>query len=133
MPALALPYPKHLGAACRAHTLSCWLTILHGNALSILHLSFGAALHTICLHRSTSIFVRSIVHSSLECQYFPQIAQSSVLFNGRSALNLQLPKTEKCCLTSDCAIKIAGQNSLVSYVFIAQIRVGPYHSEDFAI
>jgi len=36
--ASTLPYSKYLGAACRAHTLSCWPTILHGYALSILHL-----------------------------------------------------------------------------------------------
>lgn len=38
MPDLGLPYSKHLGAAYRAHTLGCRLTILHGYHLSVLHL-----------------------------------------------------------------------------------------------
>ena len=56
MPALALPYPKHLGAACRAHTLSCRPAIFHGYGLGIFHLPLGAAFHTICFHRSPPLF-----------------------------------------------------------------------------
>jgi len=47
---LALAYSKHLGATCRAHTLSRWSAILHSDALSILHLPLGAAFHTVRLH-----------------------------------------------------------------------------------
>ena len=50
MPALALPYPEHLGPACGTHTLGCWLAVLHSDALSILHFPFGTTFHTICLH-----------------------------------------------------------------------------------
>jgi len=45
-----LSYSEHLGPAYGAHTLGCWLTILHGYGLSVLHFPFGPALHTICLH-----------------------------------------------------------------------------------
>jgi len=54
MSALTFPYSKHLSAACRAHTLSCRPTIFHSYALSILHLPFSTALHTVCLHLTTS-------------------------------------------------------------------------------
>jgi len=48
--ALTLAYSEHLGAAYRAHTLSCRLSILHGYALGIFHLPFGTAFNAICLH-----------------------------------------------------------------------------------
>ena len=51
---LALPYSEHLGATRWAYALSRWLTILHGYAPGVLHLLLGTALHTICLHWSTS-------------------------------------------------------------------------------
>jgi len=54
MSALALANPKHLSATCRAHTLSCRLTVLHGYALRVLHFPLGAAFNTIGLHQSTS-------------------------------------------------------------------------------
>ena len=50
-----LAYPEHLGPTYRAYTLGCWPTILHDYSLSVLHFPFGPALHTICLHFSTSI------------------------------------------------------------------------------
>ncbi len=50
MPALALPYPEHLGLAYWAYTLSCRLTILHGYALGVLHFPFSTAFDTIGLH-----------------------------------------------------------------------------------
>ena len=53
---LALPYPEHFGPTYGAHTLSSWLTILHGYALGIFHFPFSAAFDTICLHESTSLF-----------------------------------------------------------------------------
>ena len=56
IPALALPYPEHLGAAYGADTLSCRLAVLHGYAFRVLHFPFGAAFHTVRLHRSTSLF-----------------------------------------------------------------------------
>lgn len=55
--ALALSYPEHLSPTYRADALSCWLSILHGYRLGILHFSLGSAFHTICLHWSTSLFV----------------------------------------------------------------------------
>jgi len=54
--ALTLAYPEHLGAAYRAHTLSRRLAILHGYGLSILHLPFGSAFHTVCLHQVHLLF-----------------------------------------------------------------------------
>ena len=50
IPALALPYPEHLGPACRTYALGCWFAILHSDALGILHFLFGTTFHTICLH-----------------------------------------------------------------------------------
>ena len=50
IPALALPDFEHLGAANRADSLSRRLAVLHFDRRRILHLSFGPALHTICLH-----------------------------------------------------------------------------------
>ena len=47
---LALTYSEHLGTACGAYTLSCRLTILHGDGLGILHLPLRPALDTIRLH-----------------------------------------------------------------------------------
>ena len=41
---------EHPGATDRANTLSRWLTVLHGNALGVLHFSLGSALHAIRLH-----------------------------------------------------------------------------------
>ena len=56
MQALALPYPEHLSSTAGTYTLSRRLTIFHGNAFGILHLFFGTAFYTICLHRLTSLF-----------------------------------------------------------------------------
>ena len=50
-----LSYPEHLGPTDGAYPLSRRLTILHGYSLSVLHFPFGPALHTICLHFSTSV------------------------------------------------------------------------------
>jgi hypothetical protein len=77
IPSSTLPYSKHLGPARWAHTLSCWPPILHGYALSVPHLSFGAALHTVCLHQSTSMLVRMTEHSLRKCQQSRQIAPNN--------------------------------------------------------
>lgn len=53
IPALTLAYSEHFGAAGRAHTLRCRLTVLHSYASSVLHLPFGAAFHAVGLHRAT--------------------------------------------------------------------------------
>ncbi len=47
---LAFSYSEHLGATRWAYALGCRSTILHGYRLSILHLLFGTAFHTVCLH-----------------------------------------------------------------------------------
>ena len=49
--ALTLSYSEHLSPTYGAHTLGCRLTILHGYTLGILHVPFGTALHTVCLHQ----------------------------------------------------------------------------------
>jgi len=49
-PALALADTEHLSPTHRANTLRGWLTILHDNALGVLHFPFGAAFHTVRLH-----------------------------------------------------------------------------------
>jgi len=41
---------KHLGAACRAHTLGSRAAVLHGDGLGIFHFLLGAAFNTITLH-----------------------------------------------------------------------------------
>ncbi len=48
---------EHLRATAGAYTLSCWFTILHGYAFSILHLLFGSAFHTVSLHEFTSLLI----------------------------------------------------------------------------
>ena len=71
MSALTLPYPEHLGAARRAHTLSRWPSILHSYASGVLHLLFGTAFHTIRLHEFTSFLTRGFMqHKQFfqECQ-----------------------------------------------------------------
>ena len=47
---LTLSDSEHLSAAYGAYTLSRWLAILHSYGLGIPHLSFGTALHAVCLH-----------------------------------------------------------------------------------
>jgi len=47
---LTLSYPEHLCSACRAYTLSCWSTILHGYGFRVFHFPLSTALHAICLH-----------------------------------------------------------------------------------
>ena len=46
----ALSYSEHLGATGWTYALSCWLAILHGYTLGVLHFSLGSAFHTIGLH-----------------------------------------------------------------------------------
>lgn len=48
--ALSLANSEHLGAAYRAHTLGCGLTILHDDASSVPHLSLCPTLHAVSLH-----------------------------------------------------------------------------------
>ena len=48
---LALTDTEHLGAANGADTFGSRLAILHLDGFGALHLSLGATLHTICLHR----------------------------------------------------------------------------------
>jgi len=55
--ALALPDSEHLGPAHGTHTLSGRPAVLHDYASGILHLPFGTALHTVCLHMFTSLLV----------------------------------------------------------------------------
>jgi hypothetical protein len=50
---LALANTENLCAADGTNSLCCWLTILHGYRLSVLHFSLGSALHAICLHRES--------------------------------------------------------------------------------
>jgi len=57
MLALAFPYSEHLGPAYGTHTLSGRPAVLHDYAPGILHLPLGAALHTVCLHVFTSLFL----------------------------------------------------------------------------
>jgi len=57
--ALTLSNPKHFGPTCWAYALSRRLAILHGYALRILHFSFCAAFHTVCLHLYTSFLLEN--------------------------------------------------------------------------
>ena len=54
---LTLSDSEHLSPTRRAYALSGRLTILHSYGPGILHFSFGAALHTVCLHLFTSFVV----------------------------------------------------------------------------
>jgi len=56
--ALSLPYSEHLGSAHGTYTLSSRPAVLHDYASGILHFSFGAAFHTVCLHLFTSLFIK---------------------------------------------------------------------------
>jgi len=51
-------YSEHLGPTYGTHTLSSRPTILHGYVSGIPHLSLGPALHTVCLHLFTSLFLK---------------------------------------------------------------------------
>ena len=53
---LTLADSEHFRATGRAYALGCWLAVFHGDAFGILHLLFGTALHTVCLHLLTSLF-----------------------------------------------------------------------------
>lgn len=53
---LALTDSEHLGAAYRADTLGCRLTILHRDTAGVPHLPLGTTLDTIRLHGHTSLF-----------------------------------------------------------------------------
>jgi hypothetical protein len=55
---LGLPYPEHLGPANGTYALSCRPAVLHDYASRILHFSFGAAFHAVCLHLFTSLFLK---------------------------------------------------------------------------
>jgi hypothetical protein len=41
---------EYLGATGRAYALSCRSLVLHDDALGVLDLFLGAALHAVCLH-----------------------------------------------------------------------------------
>ena len=51
-------YSEHLGPAYGTHTLSGRPAVLHDYGSGVLHLSLGSALHTVCLHLFTSLFVK---------------------------------------------------------------------------
>ena len=55
--ALAFAYPEHLSPTYGTHTLGCWLTVFHGDALGVFHFSFSATFNTIRLHFSTPLFI----------------------------------------------------------------------------
>jgi len=42
--------PEYLGAAGWAYALGCRSLVLHDDALGVLDLFLGAALHAVCLH-----------------------------------------------------------------------------------
>jgi hypothetical protein len=52
------PYSEHLGPAHGTYALSGRPAVLHDYASGILHFSLGAALHAVCLHLFTSLFVK---------------------------------------------------------------------------
>jgi hypothetical protein len=52
------PYSEHLGPAYGTCALSGRPAVLHDYASGIPHFPFGAALHTVCLHLFTSLFVK---------------------------------------------------------------------------
>ena len=54
-PRLGFADSEHLGSALGTSTLGCRFTILHFDSPGIAHLSLGPALHTIGLHRLTSL------------------------------------------------------------------------------
>ena len=56
--ALGLPYSEHLGPAYGTHTLSGRPAVLHDYALGVSHFPLGTALHTVCLHVFTSLFLQ---------------------------------------------------------------------------
>ena len=56
--ALSLPYSEHLGPAYGTLALSGRPAVLHDYASGILHFPFGAALHAVCLHLFTSLFIK---------------------------------------------------------------------------
>jgi hypothetical protein len=58
MPILALPNSEHLGPTYGTYALSGRPAVLHDNVSGVLHFSLGAALHAVCLHLFTSLFVK---------------------------------------------------------------------------
>ena len=74
IPALALPYPEHLGAAQIAYSLGSWLAILHGYGPGVLHFPLGPALHTIPLHPGSPflfVLAKHAITKSRLCQESP--------------------------------------------------------------
>jgi hypothetical protein len=72
---LAFTDSKHLGATNRACALSRRLTILHGNALGVLHFTLGSTFHTIGLHGfspfvAVSYEIRLFLRQSQETKKF---------------------------------------------------------------
>jgi len=52
------PYSEHLGPTYGTYALSGRPAVLHDYASGILHFSLSAALHAVCLHLFTSLFVK---------------------------------------------------------------------------
>ena len=65
IPALALPYPEHLGPARGTYRLSCRPAISHGYDLGILHFPLGATLKAVRLHQVNLPFRFFMINSRL--------------------------------------------------------------------
>jgi hypothetical protein len=53
-----LPYSEHLGPTYGTCALSGRPAVLHDYASGIPHFPFGTALHAVCLHLFTSLFIK---------------------------------------------------------------------------
>jgi hypothetical protein len=65
---LGFAHSKYLRPAYRAHTLSCWPTVLQGDLLRVFNFPFLSALHTVgCWHDDllSSLFLRRIFSSPI--------------------------------------------------------------------
>ena len=59
---------EYLGAAGRAGALSCRSLVLHDDALGVLDLFLGSALHTVCLHLTLLSADEIVGHPLVRCQ-----------------------------------------------------------------
>jgi hypothetical protein len=99
MPVLAFSYPEHLSSAIGANSLGRWLTILHGNCLSIFHFPFSAAFHTVCLHLCLLFYLKLNLKLKLFSPVM-SIASRKFLATGRDILS----SVGSNCLLPFCTI-----------------------------
>jgi len=63
---------EYFGATGRAYALGCRSLVLHDDALGVLDLSLGAALHAVCLHQNLLSPNPMVGYSTARCQSLPE-------------------------------------------------------------